>query len=108
MPRAPGQQGGTEGMAMQQDMARQIEQQIQVWQAQVKQHQERMSGAGAEAKAGYDKALAQLRANIDEAGTLLRQVQDSNAAAGKDMQRASLDSLERLQQGWADALRRFV
>lgn len=95
-------------MAMQQDMAQQIEAQIQVWQAQIKEHQERMGQAGAEAKAGYDKGLAQLRANVEEAGTLLRQVQDSNTAAWKDMQKASLDSLERLQQGWADALRRFA
>ena len=94
-------------MAMQQDMAQQIEAQIRVWQAQIKEHQERMGQAGAEAKAGYDQGLAQLRANVEEAGTLLRQVQDSNTAAWKDMQKASLDSLERLQKGWADALRRF-
>jgi DNA mismatch repair ATPase MutS len=95
-------------MAVQQDMARQIESQIQVWQAQIKEHQERMGQAGAQVKAGYDKALEQLRANVEEASKLLRQVQDANEAAWKDMQTASLDSLERLQKGWADALRRFV
>ena len=94
-------------MAVKQEFARQIEAQVQVWQAQIKEHQERMDQAGAEAKAGYDKALAQLRANAEEAGKLLRQVQDSNEAAWKDMQAASSDSLARLQQGWADALRRF-
>jgi hypothetical protein len=95
-------------MAVKQEFARQIEAQIQVWQAQIKEHQERMGQAGAQAKAGYDKALAQLRANVEEAGTLLRRVQASNEAAWKDMQQASLDSLERLQQGWADALKRFA
>jgi hypothetical protein len=35
-------------------------------------------------------------------------VQDANEAAWKDMQRASLESLESLQKGWADALRRFA
>ena len=95
-------------MALKQEFARQVEAQVQVWQAQIKEHQERMGQAGAEAKAGYDKGLAQLRANVEEAGTLLRQVQDSNTAAWKDMQAASSQSLERLQQGWADALRRFA
>ena len=95
-------------MAVKQEFARQIEAQMQVWQAQIKEHQERVGQAGAEAKAGYDKALAQLRANAEEAGKLLRQVQDSNEAAWKDMQAASSQSLERLQQGWADALRRFA
>ena len=95
-------------MAMKQDFARQIEAQMQVWQAQIKEHQEQMSQAGAAAKAGYEKALAQLRANAEEASKLLRQVQDANEGAWKDMQAASLDSLERLQKGWADALQRFT
>jgi hypothetical protein len=95
-------------MAMKQEVARQIEAQLQVWQAQIKEHKERMGHAGAQAKAGYDKALAQLRANAEEASKLLRQVQDTNEAAWKDMQAASMDSLERLQQGWADALKRFA
>ena len=94
-------------MTVKQEFARQIESQVQVWQAQIKEHQERVGQAGAEAKAGYDKTLAQLRTNAEEAGKLLRQVQEANEAAWKDMQRASSDSLERLQQGWADALRRF-
>jgi hypothetical protein len=95
-------------MAVKQEFARQVEAQVQVWQAQIKEHQERVGQAGAEAKAGYDKTLAQLRTNAEEAGKLLRQVQEANEAAWKDMQKASSDSLERLQQGWADALRRFT
>ena len=57
-------------MAMQQDMAQQIQAQIQVWQAQIKEHQERLGQAGADAKAGYEKGLAQLRANVEEANRL--------------------------------------
>ncbi len=74
-------------MAAKQEFARQIEAQVQVWQAQIKEHQERMDQAGAEAKAGYDKALAQLRANAEEAGKLLRQVQDSNRPPGRTCRR---------------------
>ncbi len=95
-------------MAMQQDMAHQIEAQIQVWQAQINEHQERLAQAGQQAKGDYEAAIAQLQDNTEQARKLLRQVQTSNTAAWKDMQKASLDSLERLQQGWADALRRFV
>ena len=95
-------------MAMKQDFAQQIEAQMKVWRAQIKEHQEQMGQAGATAKSNYDKAMAQLESNADEAGKLLRQVQDANEAAWKDMQQASLQSLERLQKGWADALSRFA
>ena len=95
-------------MALQQDMARQIEQQVQVWQAQIKEHQDRMVQAGQQAKGDYEAAIAQLQDNTEQARKLLRQVQEANEGAWKDMQRASLESLERLQQGWADALKRFA
>jgi DNA anti-recombination protein RmuC len=97
-----------ERMALKQDMARQIEQQMQVWQAQIQEHQERLAQAGSQAKADYEKGLGQLRANAEEAGKLLNQVRETNEAAWKDMQQASLQSLERLQKGWADALQRFT
>jgi DNA anti-recombination protein RmuC len=94
-------------MALKQDMARQIQAQVEVWQAQIAAHRERMAQAGQEAKAKSEKAIAQLQDNAEQAQKLLRQVQDANEAAWKDMQQASLQSLERLQKGWADALKRF-
>jgi hypothetical protein len=94
-------------MALKQDMARQIQAQVEVWQAQIAAHRERMAQAGQEAKANQEKAIAQLQDNAEQAQKLLRQVQDANEAAWKDMQQASLQSLERLQKGWADALKRF-
>ena len=94
-------------MALKQDMAQQIQAQIGVWQAQITAHQERMAQAGQEAKASSAKAIAQLQDNAEQAQKLLRQVQDANEAAWQDMQQASLQSLERLQKGWADALKRF-
>ena len=95
-------------MALKQDFAQQVEAQMQVWQAQIKEHQERATQAGAQAKADYEKGLAQLRANAEEAGKLLNQVREAQEGAWKDMQTASLQSLERLQKGWADALKRFA
>jgi hypothetical protein len=95
-------------MALKQDMARQIQAQIEVWQAQITAHRERMAQAGQEAKANSEKAIAQLQDNAEQAQKLLRQVQDANEGAWKDMQQASLQSLERLQKGWADALARFA
>ncbi len=94
-------------MALKQDMARQIQAQIEVWQAQIAAHRERMAQAGEEAKADSEEAIAQLQDNAEQARKLLRQVQDANEGAWKDMQQASLQSLERLQKGWADALKRF-
>jgi hypothetical protein len=95
-------------MALKQDMARQIQAQVEVWQAQIAAHRERMAQAGEEAKANSEKAIAQLQDNAEQAQKLLRQVQDANEGAWKDMQQASLQSLERLQKGWADALARFA
>jgi hypothetical protein len=94
-------------MALKQDMARQIQAQVGVWQAQIAAHRERTAQAGQEAKADSAKAIAQLQDNAEQAQKLLRQVQDANEGAWKDMQQAALQSLERLQKGWADALKRF-
>ena len=95
-------------MALKQELAQQIQAQIGVWQAQIKEHQERIAQAGAEARARQEQGMAQLQENAEQAKKLLRQVQDANEGAWKDMQHASLDSLERLQKGWADALGRFA
>jgi hypothetical protein len=95
-------------MALKQEFAKQIEGQLAVWQAQIKDHQERMGQAGAEARANYEKAIAQLRENAEQANKLLSQVREANEGAWKDMQAASQRSLEQLQKGWADALKRFT
>jgi hypothetical protein len=94
-------------MAIKQDFAKQLESQIAVWQAQIKEHQERLSQASADAKAGYEKSIATLRENADQAGKLLGQVREASEGAWKDMQVASMTALEQLQKGWADALKRF-
>jgi uncharacterized protein YukE len=94
-------------MAVKQDFAKQVESQIAAWQGQIKDYQERLAQAGAQAKADYEKGLTQLKTNVDEAGKLLVQARDASEAAWKDMQAASSKSLAQLQQGWADALKRF-
>ena len=45
-------------MALKQEFANQIQAQIDVWQAQIKEHQERLGEAGAAASAEYEKAMA--------------------------------------------------
>jgi hypothetical protein len=45
-------------MAPKQDMARQIQAQIGVCQAQIAAHQERLAQAGQDAKANQEKAIA--------------------------------------------------
>ena len=88
-------------MAIKQDFQQQLENQIAVWQGQIKDYQERLGQVSAQAKADYEKSIATLRENADQAGKLLGQVRDANEGAWRDMQKASLGLLERLQQGWA-------
>jgi hypothetical protein len=94
-------------MAIKQDFQQLLENQIAVWQGQIKDYQERLGQASAQAKAGYEKSIVTLRENADQAGKLLSQVRDANEAAWKDMQGASAKALAQLQQGWAEALKRF-
>ena len=94
-------------MALKQEFAKQIENQVAVWQAQIKEHQERMSEAGAKAKADSEKVVAQLKEQTEHAQKLLQQVQQASEAAWKDVHAANVKALEQLQKGWADALKRF-
>ena len=57
-------------MAVKQDFTKQVESQIAAWQGQIKDYQERLAQAGAQAKADYEKGLTQLKTNVDEAGKL--------------------------------------
>ena len=45
-------------MALKQDFAEQLQGQIAVWQGQIKDYQERLGQAGAQAKADYEKSIA--------------------------------------------------
>jgi hypothetical protein len=94
-------------MALKQDFAKQIEAQIAVWQGQIKDHQELMKQAGAQAQAGAEEAVKQLQQQAEEAKKLLTQVQEASEAAWKDLHAANLHAFEQLQKGWADALKRF-
>jgi len=95
-------------MALKQDFAKQIEGQIAVWQAQIKEHQEQLNQAGAKAQADTEKAIAQMQEQAEQAKKLLAQVQQASEAAWKDVHSANQKALEQLQKGWADALKRFT
>ena len=94
-------------MALKQDFAKLIENQIAVWQEQIKDRQERLSQVGADARATYDKAVVGLRENAEQGGELLLQVRQANKGAWKDMRSSTQNGFEQLQKGWADALKRF-
>ena len=98
-------------MALKQDFTKQLEGQLAAWQGQIKDYQERMAQAGTQlgeqTKADYEKSLAQLKASADEAGKLLAQAREASEGAWKDLQNASSKAFAQLQQGWADALKRF-
>ncbi len=92
-------------MALKQDFATLIENQMAVWQGQIKDYQERLSQAEAEARSTYEKAVASLRENAEQTGKLLLQVRQANEDAWKDMQTSTQRAFERLQKSWADALK---
>lgn len=94
-------------MALKQDFTQQLRDQIAVWQGQVKDYQERLSQTGTQAKADYERSITSLRDNIEQATKLLGQVREASENAWKDMQAASEKALAQLQQGWAEALKRF-
>ena len=98
-------------MTLKQDFTKQLEGQLAAWQGQIKEYQERMAQTGAElgeqVKAEYEKGLAQLKASAEETAKLLSQARKANEAAWKDMQTASSKAFAQLQQGWAEALKRF-
>jgi esterase/lipase len=93
-------------MALRQEFAKQIEGQVAVWQAQIKEHQELMKQAGAKAQADAEEAIAQMQDQAEQAKKLLGQVQQASEAAWKDLHSANLKAFEQLQKGWADALKR--
>ena len=94
-------------MALKQDFTEQLQAQIAVWQGQIKDYQERLGQAGAQATADFEKSIQTLRDNADQAAKLLGQVRDANEGAWQDMQAASAKAFAQLQQGWADALKHF-
>jgi hypothetical protein len=94
-------------MSLKQEFEKQLQSQLQVWQTQIKDHQERLKEAGAEARANTEKAIAQLQSQAEEAKKLLGQVQQASETAWKDVHSANQKALEQLQKGWADALKRF-
>ena len=94
-------------MALKQDFQQVVEKQLTVWQEQMKDYQERLGHAGTDARASLEKAMAGLRENDEQAKKLLGQVQGASESAWKDMQAGSQKALAQLQEGWANALKRF-
>ena len=95
-------------MALKQEFANQIQAQIDVWQAQIKEHHERLANAGGAARVEYEKAMATLQKNADEGAALLQQVREANEQAWSDMQSATRKAFAELQKGWGEAISRFM
>ncbi|BAT58892.1 hypothetical protein GJW-30_1_01420 [Variibacter gotjawalensis] len=87
--------------------AEQVQQQQEVWQAQIKDYQAKLEAASGQAKEEYAKALAQLQAQSEAAKGLAAQAQAAGETAWNDMKTASEKAFAEMQKGWADALSRF-
>jgi flagellar hook-basal body complex protein FliE len=94
-------------VALKQDFQQIVEKQLAVWQEQTKEYQERLAHASTDARAQLEKAMAGLRDNTEQAKKLLGQVQQTSEQAWKDVQGASQKAFAQLQEGWANALKRF-
>ena len=94
-------------MALKQDFTKQVESQLAVWQGQIKDYQERLAQAG---RAGQGR----LREGPGTAQDECRRGRQA-ARPGARSQRGRLEGhagglgqgLAQLQQGWAEALKRF-
>ncbi len=92
---------------MQFDFARQLESQMRVWEAQIREYQAHMQNAGTQARTDYEKAVAEMQGNIDNAKDMLGKVQEANESAWNDLSSSSLKAFEQLQKGWAEALTHY-
>jgi hypothetical protein len=95
-------------MALKQEFANQIQAQIDVWQRQIKEHQERLGKAGAAASAEHEKAMTTQQKNAEEGAALLQRVREANEHAWSDMQSAAQKAFAELQKGWGEAISRFM
>ncbi len=96
-----------EPMTLKQTFAEYLKSQTDVWRAQIKDYEAQLGNTGAETRARYEKAVAEMQARAEEARKLLEQVKSTNEVAWKDMQGATRKAFADLQKGWADALSRF-
>jgi hypothetical protein len=94
-------------MSLKQSFADQVKAQADIWNAQVKEYQDRAEQAGEKARGEYKKAVEQMEAKAEEARRLLKQVQGANETAWKDMNTATQKAFAELQKGWGDAVSRF-
>ncbi len=94
-------------MTLKQTFAEYLKSQTDVWRAQIKDYEAQLGNTGAETRARYEKAVAEMQARAEEARKLLEQVKSTNEVAWKDMQGATRKAFADLQKGWADALSRF-
>jgi hypothetical protein len=95
-------------MSLKEEFANQVKAQAEVWQAQIKDYQEQLAQAGAKAKADYERSVAQMRSNAEEARTMAERLQKANETAWNDMRDAQQRAFAELQKGWAEALSRFL
>lgn len=94
-------------MSVKQGFASQVQQQTEVWQAQIKDYQAKLEAASGQAREEYAKAIKQLEAQADAAKGLAQQAQTAGEAAWGDMKSAAEKAFVEMQKGWADALARF-
>jgi chromosome segregation ATPase len=77
------------------------------WNAEIDKLEEQAKAAEADAKADYEKHLAEMRRQRDEAQAKLKEAQDANDAAWDDMRKGMESAWETISNSFKSAMNRF-
>ena len=94
-------------MALQDMFAKQLQEQIKLWEGQAKEIKAKSAEATAQVRAEYDKSLENLDKSLDQARKMLPEIQKANASAWKDMEASTSRAFDELKKGWEEAIARY-
>ena len=79
---------------------------IENWQTQLEEYNKSLK-TEVQTKANFDEIVGQLEESISQAQTMVEQAQAANVKAWSDMESATQNALDQIQQGWQKAMSRY-
>jgi recombinational DNA repair ATPase RecF len=80
---------------------------IENWQTQLAEYNKSLTNSEVQTKANFDEIVGQLEESISQAQTMVEQAQAANVKAWSDMESATQNALDQIQQGWQKAMSRY-
>jgi hypothetical protein len=80
---------------------------IENWQTQLEEYNKSLTNSEVQTKANFDEIVGQLEESISQAQTMVEQAQVANEKAWSDMESATQNALDQIQQGWQKAMSRY-